>query len=44
MGTCILNIQIQNYVRERKTPMIKIHPFKDKKKEGGEGRPQLDGQ
>jgi hypothetical protein len=45
VGTCIFKIRIENYVQgKRKPPMIKIHPFKEKEKEGGEGRSQFDGQ
>jgi hypothetical protein len=29
---------------EREPQMIRIHPFKEKEKEGGEGRSQLGGQ
>ncbi len=45
IGTSIFKIQIENYVRKRKEPpMIQIRPFKEKEKEGGEGRSQLDDQ
>jgi len=39
----ISKTQIENYVWKRKPKMIKICAFKEKEKEGGEGRPQLSG-
>jgi hypothetical protein len=43
MGTSILKIWIENYPSKIEPQMIWIHPFKEKEKEGGEGRSQLGG-
>jgi hypothetical protein len=42
--TSIFKIRIKNYVRKEKPPMIRICLFKEKEKEGGEGRSQFGGQ
>ncbi len=45
MGTSILKIWIENYVRrKREPPIIRIPPLKGKENEGCEGRFQLGGQ
>jgi hypothetical protein len=45
VGISILHIRLENYVRKERAPqMIRIHLFKAKDKEGGEGKSQLSGQ
>jgi hypothetical protein len=44
IGIIILKTQIKNCVKKKNPPMIQIHPFKKKEREGNEKRSQFSGQ